>query len=97
MTHTKNYKIMKITISQRQAIKKALSGENRSISKGMSSNSAGFGTRTPIEVIPGKGKPSLLGQPYLKTQFRNGAFQKTLYTPSTLHVTVGARWLENAI
>ena len=84
---------VKITKSQRQAIRTSLNDERRSICMGMSSNVAGFGTGTPVEVIAGPSKPKLLGQPYLKTQFRNGAFQKTLYTASTLHVQVGAEWI----
>lgn len=46
----------------------------------------------PVEVVAGDSEPRLLGLPYWKTCFRNGAFSKTLYTPSTLRVVVGADW-----
>jgi len=54
---------------------------------------AGFGTTTPIDIVPGDAVPELVGQPYLKTNFSRGGFSKTLYTPSTLRVEVGAEWL----
>jgi hypothetical protein len=79
-------------------VRDALKGQRRSISRGRSRNSAGFGTATPVDVIPGNAAPSLEGLPYLKTTFRNGPrFTKTLYTPSTLRATVGSDWLANAL
>ena len=86
---------MNVTKKQRQAIRIALAGKSRSIQIGRSFNIAGFGTQTPVEVIDGDSPPVLDGQPYLKTQFRNGAFQKTLYTHSTLRARVGKDWLAN--
>jgi hypothetical protein len=68
--------------------------QTKSIAIGMSRNVATVGTSTPIEIIEGDQPPTLEGRPYLKTQFRNGGFSKTLYTPSTLKVTVGKLWLE---
>lgn len=83
-----------ITRTARRAIREALKGKTKFISIGRSHNSAGFGSRTPIEVIDGNQSPELKGEPYLKTQFSNGrGFSKTLYTPSTLHVTVGREWI----
>jgi hypothetical protein len=76
----------------RKQIAHALRGQTRSISKGRSHNSAAFHTQTPIETVPGTQAPELLGHPYLKTQFTNGNFSKTLYTYSTLHVVVGEDW-----
>lgn len=79
-------------------IRDALQCQRRSISRGMSRNAAGFGTATPVDVIPGNSAPVLQGLPYLKTTMRNGPrFTKTLYTPSTLRVIVGSEWLANAL
>ena len=63
-----------------------------SICIGRSSNRCGVGTCTPIKYVRGGDAPRLKGQPYLKTQFYNGRFSKTLYTPSTLYVEVGENW-----
>lgn len=63
---------------------------------GRSRHCAGMGSGTPIDVTPGDAAPQLVGLPYLKTNFSNGCgFRKTLYTPSTLRVTVGADWLRS--
>jgi hypothetical protein len=75
------------------AIRAAVAGERRSIQIGRSRNSSQAGTRTPIRVVAGGESPNLVGQPYLKTTFRNGSFQKTLYTPSTLAIEVGSGWI----
>jgi hypothetical protein len=85
------------TMTTYSAISSALAGQTRSISRGRSFNRAGFNATTPITVVAGTDAPELTGQPYLKTQFKNGAFQKTLYTPSTLAVTVGRQWLDRAL
>lgn len=76
-------------------IRNHLDGISKTIQIGRSFNSAGFGTNTPITVMKDSDlEPELHGQPYLKTLFSNGrGFTKTLYTPSTLHVIVGERWL----
>lgn len=81
-----------ITIARK--IRAACAGQNRSICKGRSYNRAGVTSSTPVVLIPGSDKaPSLEGQPYLKTQFcGGGGFRKTLYTPSTLQIEVGADW-----
>ena len=68
--------------------------QRATISIGRSCNAASAGTGTPIEVVEGDQAPTLCGQPYLKTTFRRGSFSKTLYTPSTLFIEVGAGWIE---
>lgn len=73
----------------RRAARAALSGEIRYITIGRSRNRAGVTRSTPVAIIEGDSAPKLLGKPYLKTQFRNGAFSKTMYTPSTLMILVG--------
>jgi hypothetical protein len=86
---------MNITKEQRKKISHELRNSHQSIRIGRSHNSAGFGSGTPVVVVEGDTPPSLEGQPYLKTIFRNGPkFTKTLYTPSTLHAVVGKNWLE---
>jgi hypothetical protein len=74
------------------SIRKAVKGQTRHIQIGRSHNSAGAGSGTPIRFVDGDQQPNLEGQPYLKTTFRNGSFQKTLYTYSTLEITVGKDW-----
>lgn len=74
------------------AIRAAVKGEVRTIGIGRSHNRAGAGSGTPIIYVDGDQHPHLEGQPYLKTQFNNGAFHKTLYTYSTLQITVGKQW-----
>jgi hypothetical protein len=75
-------------------IRSHLGNQVRTIQIGRSRRSAGFGTQTPVEIdFNSAAAPELRGLPYLKTNFRRGAFARTLYTPSTLHVTVGAVWL----
>lgn len=75
----------------------ALAGQKRTIQIGQSRHTAGYNSGTPVKVIPGSSQPpELVGQPYLKTTFRNGVFRRTLYTPSTLGVIVGAQWLDRA-
>lgn len=87
---------MQITKQQRRAVREFLSGQRQYIGIGRSYNSAGFGTNTPIKTVEGYSEPKLCGQPYLKTNFvGKGGFSKTLYTPSTLFVEVGADWLKN--
>jgi hypothetical protein len=77
-----------------QLIRPSLEGQVRSIQRGRSRHTAGFGSGTPVEIdLHSSAPPELRGLPYLKTQFVRGNFRKTLYTPSTLHVTVGAVWL----
>ena len=76
----------------RAAIAAHLAGQTRGISIGRSSNRAGFSTSTPIAIVEGDQPPELTGRPYLMTQFRNGNFRKTLYTPSTMKVIVGRDW-----
>ncbi len=74
-------------------IRNAVRGQRNYISIGRSRNSAGVGTQTPIRILPDSDSaPKLVGQPYLKTNFRRGGFSKTLYTPSTLAIEVGADW-----
>jgi len=82
-----------VTRSQRRAIAQSLQGKRKHIAIGRSRQSSGFGTTTPIQVIPGDSEPVLIGQPFLKTNFVKGGFSKTLYTPSTLRVEVGEGWL----
>ena len=79
----------------RKSVRQYLKNESRTIAIGRSRHTAGVGTGTPIEVQDGDGHPVLHGQPYLKTQFRRGNFSKTLYTASTLHITVGRDWDAN--
>lgn len=79
----------------RQVIRTALQGVTRNIRIGRSSNRAGIGNNTPIEVVRGDNPPSLEGSPYLMTLYRKGNFSKTLYTPSTLRVIVGDGWLRS--
>ena len=83
---------------QKRMIRAAVEGQSRSISIGRSRNTAGAGSGTPIIVIDGDSPPVLEGQPYLKTNFSNGkGFSKTLYTPSTLQITVGKEWLNGSL
>lgn len=83
-----------LTPAQRRKVSFALSGSHATIQMGRSRNTAGFGTRTPVVVVPGDQPPRLKGQPYLKTHFSNGrGFSTTLYTPSTLFAEVGKDWL----
>ncbi len=83
-----------LTNQQKMAIRRAVAKQRRTISRGRSSHTARAGSSTPIDVIPGDGAPTLVGLPYLKTQFSNGrGFSKTLYTPSTLRIEVGETWL----
>ena len=77
----------------KQQARKQLWGVSRRISIGRSSQSAAVGRSTPVTIVEGNGQPELHGQPYLKTTFSNGrGFSKVLYTPSTMHITVGAEW-----
>lgn len=48
---------------------------------------------TPIRLKDGCQPPVARGLGYWKTGFRNGNFQKILYTPSTLRVVVGLDWI----
>ena len=83
-----------LTAAASKAIRSAVRGQTKTISKGWSSHTAGAGTGTPIRLVEGNQAPQLVGQPYLKTTFSNGrGFTKTLYTPSTLAIIVGADWL----
>lgn len=49
---------------------------------------------TPVVVVPeSSAAPEVKGSGYWKTTFRNGPnFARTLYTPSTLRIEVGADW-----
>ena len=76
----------------KRAARRALMGQTRTIQIGRSSNTAGVMSSTEVQIIPGDDPPKLLGLPCLKTNFKNGSFQKTLYTPSTLRVVVGRDW-----
>jgi hypothetical protein len=76
----------------RKRIAEALRGQRVFISIGCSRNGSGFSNSTPIQIVEGSQAPELVGQPYLSTSFRRGAFFKNLYTPSTLHVVVGKEW-----
>lgn len=88
--------INQVTRDEYSKIRNYLRGEQRTIQIGMSKNSAGMGTHTPVIVEEGTNPPKLLGNPYLKTNFSNGkGFSRTLYTPSTLYVTVGREWLNS--
>ena len=70
-----------------------LLGETTSIQLGRSCNTAAVTWSTHVDIIDdSEEEPELHGQPYLKTHFQNGAFSKTLYTPSTMHITVGREW-----
>ena len=63
------------------------------IGRGRSCNTATWRS-APLVIVSGKSGPKLCGQPYLKTNFQGkGGFQKTLYTPSTLCIEVGADWI----
>ena len=77
----------------KKAIRAAVRGEYRTIAMGRSRHTAGAGSTTPIVVVEGNIEPTLDGLPYLKTNFSRGGFSKTLYTPSTLKIVVGAEWL----
>jgi len=61
--------------------------------RGRTDRSAGVGASTPVETVPGDSPPQLVGLPYWKTGFSNGSFRKTLYTPSTLRIVVGEKWV----
>jgi hypothetical protein len=76
----------------KRAARRALMGQTRTIQIGRSSNTAGVMSSTEVQIIPGDDPPKLVGLPCLKTNFKNGPFQKTLYTPSTLRVVVGKDW-----
>lgn len=75
-------------------IRNAVRYQTRSIRIGRSWNTSGAGAGTPIRLLrDSDAAPSLCGQPYLKTGFSNGrGFSCTLYTPSTLCITVGENW-----
>lgn len=48
---------------------------------------------TPVVVTSNSNHPPRVeGYGYWKTTIRNGSFNKTLYTPSTLCVVVGEKW-----
>ena len=79
--------------SVKKTIRAAVRGQYRTIARGRSRHSAGAGTGTPIIIIDGDAEPALEGLPYLKTNFRRRGFSKTLYTPSTLKIVVGAEWI----
>lgn len=66
-------------------------GQTVSIAIGRNRNSAGP-VGAPVVLVDGGQQPKLVGHPYLKTQFRNGAFTKTLYTPSSRRIEVGRDW-----
>jgi hypothetical protein len=87
-------KIIEITPKVAKTIRAAVRGQRKSICMGRSYNSAGAGSGTPIIVTEADSAPLLAGLPYLKTNFvGRGGFRKTLYTPSTLRIEVGARWI----
>ena len=86
--------IIEITPKVAKKIRIAVRGQRRNICIGRSHNSASAGSGTPIVIIPTDASPSLAGLPYLKTNFcGRGGFRKTLYTPSTLRIEVGAEWI----
>jgi len=82
-----------LTLTQKRMIRRKFLGETRYISIGRSRNSARVTYSTPVVVIPGSdAPPKLCGRPYLKTHFKSGRFEKTLYTPSTMRIEVGELW-----
>ena len=91
---TDKMNIIEITPKIAKAIRSAVSGQKNYICIGRSRNSAAAGSGTPIIVTTGGSAPRLAGLPYLKTNFvGGGGFRKTLYTPSTLRIEVGAEWI----
>jgi len=85
---------MNITPKVAKKIRIAVRAQRRNICIGRSHNSASAGSGTPIIIISGDSPPALAGLPYLKTNFcGRGGFRKTLYTPSTLRIEVGAEWI----
>ena len=86
--------IIEITPKVLKTIRAAVRGQRQNICIGRSYNFAGAGSGTPIVQIEGEQSPILTGLPYLKTNFvGRGGFRKTLYTPSTLRIEVGAAWI----
>ena len=52
---------------------------------------------TPVVTVPqSKEPPCVSGYGYWKTLFSNGAFSRTLYTPSTFRIEVGENWEPNS-
>ena len=50
--------------------------------------------QTRVKLLSNSAEPPhVKGLPYWKTTLRNGAFNKVLYTPSTLRIEVGEHWL----
>lgn len=81
------------TIEFRRAVRKACEGQYRNSGRGRTDYGASVTQSTPIEVIVGSdAPPKVVGLGYWKTGFRNGAFQKTLYTYSTFRIVVGENW-----
>jgi len=76
----------------RRMVRAAAMGQYATIRRGRSEHTAGVTWNTPIRVVKGDEPPILEGKPYLKTHFRRGRFEKTLYTPSTLCIEVGEDW-----
>lgn len=83
-----------ITPATARKIRAHCKGSISYIRRGRSCNSAGVTSTTKIVIVPESDRaPKLEGQPYLKTNFcGKGGFRKTLYTPSTLRIEVGAKW-----
>ena len=80
------------SIEVRRMVRAAAWGYYSTIRIGRSAHTAGVTWSTPIRVIPGDEPPTLVGKPYLKTNFQRGRFSRTLYTPSTLCIEVGEDW-----
>ena len=80
------------SLEVRRMVRAATWGYYSTIRIGRSAHTAGVTWSTPIRVIPGDEPPTLVGKPYLKTNFQRGRFSRTLYTPSTLCIEVGEDW-----
>jgi len=82
-----------LTLTQKRLVRKQLLGKTAYHVRGRSRNSARVTYSTPVVVVAGSdAPPKLCGRPYLKTHFKNGRFEKTLYTPSTMRIEVGELW-----
>jgi hypothetical protein len=77
----------------KKAARAALIGKRIYGGRGRTDSPTAVTWSTPVIIIAGSDQPPTLeGLPYWKTNFSNGSFSRTLYTPSTMRIEVGENW-----
>lgn len=77
----------------RRAARAVVLGQRRYGGRGRTDRITSVTWSTHVVIIPNSDQaPIVCGLGYWKTNFRNGDFSKTLYTPSTFRIEVGENW-----